>query len=624
MAKRYCHHLYAAKTDRRLKAIVGVSCKHERVSIPDRPGFELFRLSSWEVSSAVLDSMGAWQIANRDSSELGAFWQGLERVGKHGGDVLIVSLDAALDWTLLGFWEEMERGTISICQRNTSSSGPDTDTVSEVSQERDSGNRNSRVRNNARMRSVQDGILSIEGSPAIAHFRRNRSTARYRWVSITNYGIPTDKVVSPGTSISHNLVRIIIDMDESLHSRSLGGLMDTSSSQAFYSYRRKHLRSMVLCHTENDVLEMESASNYGGRCEAYHIGHYPERVYELDMRGAYVWAMLHTPVACRLVNYNLEPASGEMPGELLPDTICAVVTIETDRPDYPYRNEHGTVYPVGRFRTTLAGPELAAAVRAGHVVKWHKWVVYECEPILQSFAAEIAEMRDHYDAMGDSALSSWCKSIAVGLVGKFAQRCREWVWHPERSPHTLWDQYYERADDGRVYRWQEICGVHRRESLSSLGADSVPSVSAWITSAARHRLSLLASVCGRHNTVYMDTDSLYVSEQGFTRLAESGWIRSGEYGYLEHRATYDGMTINGLKSYIAGSNRKDSGLPRGAARVPGVETIIRQNVWASTCLEMGSRPEGLCKVSRWNRIRPYQHGIVTAGGRVEPLRVWED
>lgn len=624
MATRYRHVMARTKAGRRPTAIVSVACSYNTVPIPDRKGYDRMTLTQWAATSTILTREDTSSSKNATGTTALDWWQQIDRMAARGGTVLIVSANAPLEWCLLGLWEEMEYGRCWCSETRNAAGDSDGSQLSEMQGQPVGSGCGQELQRSLRLQSVWSGNLVLEDPPAIAHFRRAGHAASFRWVDIRNYGISPDTLPPGDDSISRELNRIMVSMDAELTSRGLGSIKDTSASQSLHSFRHKHLSSCIVCHTVKDVLGMEDSAYYSGRCECYFIGHYQERVHELDMRSAYVWCMLNLDVPVRLVDYQLSPAQGEVPDIDHAARMCADVTIRTNRSAYPCRRENGTIYPIGCFRTTLSGPELAHAAECGHIVKWHGWSIYDCEPALRGYAQEVYDMRRQYDERNMYALSSWAKALAVALVGKCGQRSRLWQWHQEKRPRCMWDQYYQRWTDGRVYRWQEIAGIHRRECVSGWASDSVPAIAAWITAACRQRLWQAIQCAGSAEVVYMDTDSIFVSQAGFNQLMDSGWIRQGECGYFEERGAHDEIDIRGIKSYRTTVRERDAGFPRSARREGDRQDLIRQNVWASTCLARGDRPGGQSKLVHWHRSGAYKHGIVTAGGRVEPIRLNEE
>lgn len=624
MGARHRHVLSRTKAGRSPTAVVGVSCECRYEMIEAKPGYERSLLVSWHAVSTIMGHRKGSGTKECSGTIAAEWWIQLDRLAASGGNILIVSDDATLHWCLLGLWEEVECGRSYFSETRHNGGDTDNHDVSENAGASAGNRRESRLLYRGSVPRVWSGSVILEAPPAIAHFRRHGTAASVRWIDVRNHAIPVNSLGNCPADRSREINRLVLMMSTELASRHLGALKDTSAAQAFHSFRHKHLDSIIYCHTVKEVLDLEQDALYSGRSEAHFIGHYPETVHELDMRGAYTYAMAHCPVPVRLVGYQLSPSTGETPGDGEIGRCCANVTLVSDTNAYPYRSRHGTIYPIGRWRTTLAGPELEHAHRNGRVAKWHRWAVYECEPALARFAREMSEIRDRFDDMREPNLSQWSKAISVSLVGKLAQRVRAWTWVPEKKPRIMWDQYYSRGIDGRVYRWQEIGGQHRREHPAGWGVDAVPAIAAWITSFQRVRLLDCMRVAGSSEVVYADTDSLWVTSTGRGRLRQAGWIELGELGFLEERGTYDGMDIRGHKSYTAGGRRRDAGLPRGTEQSDIDGGRVRQSIWASTYLSQGIRPGSDSKLTCWHRTTRYAHGTVTAGGRVEPIRVWED
>jgi len=330
--------------------------------------------------------------------------------------------------------------------------------------------------------------------------------------------------------------------------------------------------------------------------------------------------MLHCPLPVRLVNYRLETTTGECPDFGTPHGICGEITLDTSNPDYPRREGGITVWPIGILRTCLCGPELLHAYNEGRILKWHRWAEYDLEPALAGYAEEVLSLRHEAEKACDKPLAQWAKALAVSLVGKLGQKSKRWEWCPEIPPRFFYDQYHMRGVDHVVRRYQEIAGYHRREIDDGWASDSVPAMAGWITSSARMRLQRILSAAGIAECYYYDTDSAFCSAAGFRRLAAAGWIKEGELGFLQLKGVHKWMEIRGVKSYRLPGKDRMGGIPgSGKTAVLDAERF-RQSLWMSTYLLMGSRPDSLQKITGQERVQPYRHGTLLAGGRTAPLQ----
>src|SRR5437764_1382311 len=118
----------------------------------------------------------------------------------------------------------------------------------------------------------------------------------------------------------------------------------------------------------------------GGRREVRRIGRLPPGLYaDLDMATAHLTAMagLALPTK-RLGRFESLPLDHRGLDSSILD-VLAECTVETARPRYPWPTAHGVFFPVGRFHTVLAGPELREARARGELCAIGRGYLYLLE-----------------------------------------------------------------------------------------------------------------------------------------------------------------------------------------------------------------------------------------------------
>jgi hypothetical protein len=599
---RYRHIMARTRGSKQPDVVVGVSCDSKLVPVEGRPNVERLRLVRWFAAIRVPQEESRTSRIDSAGSSATGFLGMIERLGARYRHILIVSVDAVTDWCLLGVWEALEDERIRVI----GAAGRD-GTGDQVGYD-----------------SHAAGFVVTEDPPSILYAYLREGGALLRWVDTRNYGVASRKPGSVGAENARATAEFAVEMIRVLTERELGALKDTAGAQALYSFRYKHLEHLIVCHTVGQVLDMEKEAYYSGRCECGRIGYTEGPVYELDVRGSYCHTCVYEHLPLRLRHYQLSTASGEMPDLGGERGFIGTVCIETDEAAYPVRRNAVTVFPTGRFVTTLCGPELMDAVERGRVKKWLAWAEYDMAPALSGYASEVYDIRCCAESICAAPLASWAKAMAVSIVGKLGQRGRNWQWLPGKAPRYCYDQYYARHTDGKVHRFQEIAGAHRMECIEGWGVDSVPAVAAWVCSAARLRLLELLRCARTAECWYTDTDCLFVTNVGYRRLAEAGWVRRGELGYLQLKGCHDWFEPRGIKSYRLPHRNTESGLRQHADGSASPDRAHRHNVWVSSYLGIGARPQAERVISKWERLKPYLHGQITAGGRVIPLHLWEE
>lgn len=186
--------------------------------------------------------------------------------------------------------------------------------------------------------------------------------------------------------------------------------------------------------------------------------------------------------------------------------VVAECVVETDTPRYPLRTERGVFYPVGRFTTTLASPEIVWARDSGHLrsvgagfvhdvgyplAGWARWA-------LDSLRPENLEV----PPVAKMMVKQWGRSVP----GRFAARSSTRV---DRGP-ALWPGWHlERGTSGPDHAPAadvHIAGRHWWVTFDQEGDNTYPAVLAFVESYVRVALGRMLEELGDDLWVCCDTD----------------------------------------------------------------------------------------------------------------------
>ena len=138
----------------------------------------------------------------------------------------------------------------------------------------------------------------------------------------------------------------------------MGMFRYTAPSQAMAAYRHRFANINIYIHDNDDVKKLERQASFGGRSEVFRLGEIKEQVHHYDCNAMFPYVMLANNFPCCLNRFEMRSERIE----LLPDIDWArsVAEVELKTWDnlYPVRTDHGVLYPVGSFVTTLCGEEL--------------------------------------------------------------------------------------------------------------------------------------------------------------------------------------------------------------------------------------------------------------------------
>lgn len=272
----------------------------------------------------------------------------------------------------------------------------------------------------------------------------------------------------------------------------------------------------VVIDPDPDARAFERATLYQGRRDAWRVGRLPRGVYvEVDMVRAHLTVAARRRLPCRRGKAfaALETTSPLVHGQNI--SIIAEVEIETESPRYPVRTRYGIVHPVGRFRTVLAGPEIAEARDRGELRAIGAGYYYRMSWHMQPWArwAEdvLADDSGATPAAAKIAVKGWSRSVP----GTWAARTSRTLM-TGTSPVPGWLAepiiYGPGRDPGMIVHLAGRLEMVLRDQESD---DSFPAVLSFIQSYVRVSLSRMIDAIPDYRLVCCSTDSLIVDSSGW-------------------------------------------------------------------------------------------------------------
>ena len=405
---------------------------------------------------------------------------------------------------------------------------------------------------------------------------------------------------------------------EEVANRNLGNFAFTIAGQAFNAFRHRFNPAQLLVDRDQHRTNLARQAYYGGRTECYTLGTLPQQRYTLlDVNSLYASVMHRNKFPVKAID------QGNCGGGYLGDErysyaqIIATVDLETDKPYYPYRKGSHLVFPIGRFRTTLAGPELFAAIELGHVAGIHDWVAYDMTQLFTDYVEYFYEWRKACNGSSDSIGATIAKLFLNTLYGKFGQRST--TWHPcdkgISTTYKQWDEYD--CDTGEWRRFRTIGDTTYQESEPRDAHFAIPSIAAFVTSYARQYLLWLIELAGWEHVYYVDTDSLLVDSVGLSHLAHL--VDGTQLGRLKVVDEGTEVHLHGLKNYSIDGRRKAAGLKRDSRVLPD-GSFSTQDFWGITHNWSAGLREGVIVHHYVKSLSSrYAKGIVGENGAVTPL-----
>lgn len=448
-----------------------------------------------------------------------------------------------------------------------------------------------------------------------------------------------------------NDVEIILNVVYSIISfcreQDLGCLRTTAPGQSLQTFRHWCPDVLPSIHANEEAAQLERRAYYGGQTQVYYVGKVrngrdyvpglgpcPEEfgrdgcvgpIAHLDVRSLYPFVMRTNPFPCRLKSVGRNLTVHELEALALVDGVIADVEVSTSRHTYPVRIGKQTTFAFGRFRTSLAGPELIRALRSGHVISVGIVASYDLRIMFRKYVDRLWELRCKNASEGNDAMDSVCKCLLNSLYGKFAQRIGEWVDDKSIEPPIPWGQWQEECPaTGQPLTYRSIGGNAQRKGDEEDSPHTFVAISAYCTAYAREYMRMLRSVAGQQQVLYQHTDSLHCLPQGYQRLIESGYVDGEVLGKLRLVELGDEGEYWGVNHYRIGSKWVRPGIRRDAKQIS--ETVFVQNEFRSLEQTLSKRPEAGVEVrevlKNVHTFRPLGH--IRPDGWVIPPCLSED
>jgi hypothetical protein len=626
----------------------------------EREQLMFYHVRHWRWSKGVIGRQGEIRgiVADR-------FWQTMDALLLPKTSTWLLMPLACRNLALLGFWAQLERGDCYVTGGNSWHPAGGKGTLPTVPQDTDpAGAQRSAdvVRQVPQLqlephqpgthepkatRTVDNqhcqGCIVIEDPPTVIACKRAGRDGQLIIVDTANYGCDPSVWGTGSESRTSAIASWFQGFCQRLSGNVLGSIKATAGSVATNSLKRQPGQRLPYVHTFGKRLRLERAAYYGGRCEAYRIGRLRGKTYYLDVRSLYPSIMVNQPL----------PHS---PGEsidvhnasLLLDTIAsgraiADVDIVTPHADYPVsaytdvavlpspvpywtgqdtgKGTRQVIYPVGSYRTCLAGPELMDALVHDRIRKVHSCVTYQCSAWLADWCGKWLKLLQAARDDDDLPMQQAAKRILVALVGKFGESGRSWQTVAPDLQHGPYRQWQQVEADGSTTKYRNVAWVTQREVVRQESDWSVPYVAAFITSFGRVRLLRLLRLAGRENVAYCDTDSLVCNHEAYTRLKQVDEVRDGELGYLRLLGVHERCEVWGIKHYSLDGRVKCAGMPRGSVSAGPNDNSYWFREHVGSQVAHGTTPQADRSLHAFTRHSRYQHGVVGNDGMVTPWQL---
>jgi hypothetical protein len=406
---------------------------------------------------------------------------------------------------------------------------------------------------------------------------------------------------------------------------NLGNFALTIAGLSFNAYRHQFMhKDTISIHRFKEPLKTERQAYCGGRNEAWQLGTVEGPVYLYDVNSMYPCVMQLNKYPVKLMSRYHHIALDKVK-ELLSRgyLIVADAHVVTDKPCFPLKDER-LLFPVGRYWTSLASPEIQYGLQNGLIDEFQNVNVYQGKKLFTDFVDYFYNKRLEAKAAGNKIMDYFYKILLNSLYGKFGQKSLIFELIDSGIDPTL-------CYDQQIYNME----THEREMYKVFGGSmfrriekpdgenesrhSFPAIAAHVTSYARMLLWRYIEMAGVENIFYMDTDSLFVNEAGSQRLQQAGVVSPTELGKIKLERTEQVCELRGCKDYTLGATVKIKGVPKSALQLDSNHFLSAQWPGLAAAIKTGKMQGYGTHLILKHLTREYKKGIVGSSGRVQPF-----
>lgn len=369
---------------------------------------------------------------------------------------------------------------------------------------------------------------------------------------------------------------------------ALGNWSLTGPATGWGAYRHIPMGMKILITPDPEAQAFERSALLAGRREAFRVGQRPDGFYlDLDIEHAHL-----TACATQALPYQRMQAFDSLPLDspwLRASSldVMAEATIDAMTPRYPVMMEHGIFYPVGRFKTVLAGPELREALARGELAAIGRGYLYRVGAHMARWGAWMLDLLDGSECRGLNAVAIAVKGWSRSVPGRWASRTSELLTEYEDHRPGWWLEHGAWGPERWPVSYLTVGGHQYVLRRDVEGENSFPAVLAWVQSYTRVWLGRLIDLAGPA-AEQCNTDGLIVdanrlaSRYGHTLKGRSAAAAGAERqlaAVLEalnsaiaparvrvKRTSYT-LRVIGPQHVILDGEQRLSGVPRDAARI---------------------------------------------------------
>jgi len=345
-----------------------------------------------------------------------------------------------------------------------------------------------------------------------------------------------------------------------IRKENLGNWQPTGAGFSYSTWRHRFMQHKVLVHDNFEVLNDERRAMHTGRAEAWRHGVLNNDTwYEVDLRNAYTRIAGDSDLPTKY-KFSTGVLTASQYDELSQRfRVLCVCDVVTDAPVAPFNTGNKTIWPVGRFTTTLWDVEVNELLAENAQVRILRAHIYTSYPILAEWANWILSLQSGDATDASPVIAAYAKHAGRALIGRLALKAPQWEEYGANPFGFTGISYDVDGPSGSVRRCMHVGATTLAETERVEGRDSLPQITGWIMAECRVRLWQAIVAAGSGNVVHVDTDCVLISRAGLDAMRET-------YGQCfasiwQIKKTFHSLDVYGPRMIRAGRERTAAGIP---------------------------------------------------------------
>jgi len=461
------------------------------------------------------------------------------------------------------------------------------------------------------------------------------------------------------TEIIYEFIKKLVDF---LEVNDLSKLKATSGSLSFNTFRHKFYKpdiDKIYIHDWKRAIKLERESYKGGITDCFKIGTH-KNLFKLDINSEYPYIMRKSFLPTKLLfsshesNYNQKDLFKIYKLSVKKGFGCimkATININYDNPYILHNFGTGkSLFSYGTFKVSICTPEINFIEKYGKLITIHEINIYKMKIIFKDFVDFFYKIKTDSQKINDSITTRFSKLMLNTQYGKWGQRQLKYtsldITHKfmiefqeviklmiikmkERLPNFNLDKdivYLGTIiNEGEIYIVNGKLYLLKQTNVNA--KDSFVAIASFITSYARMLLINYLKIAKRKNVYYVDTDSLFVNQDGYNNLKKVNCINEFGLGKLKVEEIGTG-TFYAPKFYDFNNKRKIKGINQNSSKIileNNEKVVYEVHLWKKfkSNLKDGFIPEQEIKTTTKESKKYYDKGKVDDFNNVIPFSVKE-